>query len=1393
MIHPTRTLGKCRRRLSLAVLCSFALPLPAALAQTPTAGAPLVWRDDQGVAHIEAVSEADAYYAMGYEEARDALFHIQANLMTYNGQARKYLGPGNPVLFPAFADLGAHAFNDFVVKTYDTSYESKSQAEVLALLTSQLYGTGIPPSQMYENLCAYAAGIEEYRVRLQAGTGLNPQEQVVRDWILNERQDPWVLSTPVTVGRIASFGGWLKGGPSLATALLNMQQVAASPCFLATGASAEPPTGDEEDLAAQMVAGLFPTGSNGFAWSSEAATAIGSPSAYVEEDGVRYSGVVADPQSGRNTTWQYKQGSPQTGFDGGSRATVFNVHTWHVQLKVPSTGLNVFGKLFHGAGCFFTWHNDDLGIGGSSVASNLADAVMLRLETDGTGLTTDPAYYDYYGSDFRALPSKETATIETDTSGGTVSVDYWHLDHFGLVFCDQPVLVNYTDIAPGINSFDPNFDYQFLPYQGTVPPGFTPVLLAARAPADSKVDASTHHRRFAVGQYRLLRAETVEEFRDALNDLEGTYITGVVCADRAGGVFSTYAAPIPERADDATLTDPTKSILGLPQNVGNYPLAKQDLYDKYGDGLPVPACFQSDRAFDFRFDTAPTTSFSGGPASSTIGTVRYLKTFDPADPAFQNGPAGQPFLPFSLYVPGGASYPPVQAPQGVALPSGGAEVLYDNPGFATISNDLVQHAYKRRAKQGATTLSASDDRLLQDIIDSGVFYYSMLQTFVGLEKTQNIIQRLLDIQTGDPAMDIDDARQFALDDRLLMAKDYPGYISEIDGTTVAPDPELSTYATPIRILGEIEATITPTPADDDRDTLALARQEANFFIDFYRALIGWAPNDWQQWTSSDNTAINLREMFLRSLPVGPSGGAGAFFFDTSTGGGLPPIAFDMPERYPLYDFFPAEIRLAGDRLLGDSCVANPASCALELMSPAELSVLHTLFDFTGEWPLDELAQDQLELDASATVAQQPAALAMYLKSFEAREAMQPGGNVNLGLTWVPLRRNDAGDPTVLRMPVGSDPFLSPIEGILSASTEVVLPASTITLAQEPDKGPDNARLLRFGGSYQPFLGIAEPRDAWASAMGKVDRGSYVVENNPLVGDGVPFGTPIVPLDALYSDIAARTIRPASQLTEDHVNALTAFLLQLGDFTIPTAANQYSTSKFAKVQTAWQESGINQEPWPDTYPLSRNLVRIALVKRFVQARNHLQGTPYQNWGDLTNTRFFDFRGGTLFDSDTDLPLSGGQAPGVTGNAIRAIGWASLSGAPTPADLEAAAAAGAFSTGFSDRLLGVGGGYTSMLVLFPDVPNLPPRSFAYTIPGSRVNAFDVQQGDSPYIRNFTDDYARGELPSTWFDDYAQFQGDATTPANPNLADPGLPTDNPYPVTIQPYTCTSNPQQP
>lgn len=496
------------RSLRSAALCLCALVAIPLAAQAQLGSSALVYRDVHGIPHIEASTEEDAWYALGYEGARDNLFNIQANIARFRGVSAKLLGDG-PIV-PGVGER-TNIQNDMLVQYYKTNLQVRFNGD-LAQLQAMLEDTTQPPGkedQLFDNLTAYAAGIESYREHFRDGP-LDGQEQEYKDWIDDQNYE-WAYDNPaqdVTVFDVASWGPWMKIGPNWALASFNDNNPHGVSCLPPppSGSSvAEVPT-DPVDIAHSILRLRPGSGSNGIAFSYD----------YLKDaSGVQYTGCMADPHGGVNVTFAYENPS-SSGADHIQNTVQF------AQIVVAGTRLNAFGYVHHGSGVFFTAHNQHVAVGGSAAGPNISDAFLLRLreESDFGGEAGVPwvnpstgtyQYYSFYddlnqnngvGDDAPWLDLGQDQIIIDRIDGTQCVIDVLQAGKFGTIFHTTPF---YGDRSA---------DWIF----GDVPNVFTPtavvnpdtgetsipVLVSYRMPQDPAVDGASHHDRFAVAMYRIM-------------------------------------------------------------------------------------------------------------------------------------------------------------------------------------------------------------------------------------------------------------------------------------------------------------------------------------------------------------------------------------------------------------------------------------------------------------------------------------------------------------------------------------------------------------------------------------------------------------------------------------------------------------------------------------------------------------------------------------------------------------------------------------------------------------------------------------------------------------------------------------------------------------------------
>lgn len=154
--------------------------------QVAGAAAPLrILRDARGVPHVEALSERDAYFGLGFAHAQDRLGQMLSLLHSARGTRA--------------ATLGAEALaEDRWVRTLGLGALAERQAEALAPEVANL-------------LDAYAAGIDARLARLRAGLSAPPAQ-----FELDDLPERWTRADSLAILKIWSWGL----GNSLETSLV---------------------------------------------------------------------------------------------------------------------------------------------------------------------------------------------------------------------------------------------------------------------------------------------------------------------------------------------------------------------------------------------------------------------------------------------------------------------------------------------------------------------------------------------------------------------------------------------------------------------------------------------------------------------------------------------------------------------------------------------------------------------------------------------------------------------------------------------------------------------------------------------------------------------------------------------------------------------------------------------------------------------------------------------------------------------------------------------------------------------------------------------------------------------------------------------------------------------
>lgn len=719
MVRLTRTLPQT---------LAFALVAAAALAQQTAQ----VYRDVNGVPHIKSATEPAAWYAMGYEQARDGLYLIQAQVKRHRGQALRYLDPG---------DAAPNKRSDFIVKVLSvddlTDPTQWSAAQLQGLLTVTLY----------DNLKAYAKGVDQYRQLVKTPSGDQPAQDM-KNW-LDANSLQWVYNDPVTVNDFAAWGAYSKAILHLAVGGTN------DPTPVVTGPGAITDTAleiDAEFMSKYLKWYVPGSGSNGFAWG-RAFHAWADPSDPVGETW-RFTGLVADPHTGGvDSHFTYKDGP------GRDRSSV---HQWYchliVQVESNPPTLNAFGHVPYGAGVMFICHNSSIAFGGSFSLPNIMDTMLLRLKVENNQIVKPEQYYSYYGTPGYHPLVKEEIKVEKFNGTGEEKYYVWRAGRFGFVkgastTSGDPVPVYTHDedkwFAEG-SAFGsgPNVS------PSKVAPTFeVPGVVAHRMPMDPAVDPNhSHHWRLAVAFYSFMKAASVNDIVAKLNDHDAGYHVDFCAIDRNGDVFASMLGTVPQRGWVEGMTRPPNTP-AVDSTKYQSQFAWHDIYDKNGDKEPVPVRKPWDRQFDW---------IDGG------GVIQYLK----ADGLGVWG--NHDYMPYTLFAGGSPVNPPAPpAPDG----SGGP------PGYVSVSNDQVFYAYSQNFDTGATAPGAPNpyntrtfdatmakypkNLMLYGLTEANTTYHVQALTEMN-NKTKYTLDYLAARGPSNP-MDHYDAKQLAVDNKLYKA------------------------------------------------------------------------------------------------------------------------------------------------------------------------------------------------------------------------------------------------------------------------------------------------------------------------------------------------------------------------------------------------------------------------------------------------------------------------------------------------------------------------------------------------------------------------------------------------------------------------------------------------
>ena len=1278
-----------------------------------------VYRDSHGIPHIRSSSETAAWYALGYENARDGLHLVQANLKAFTGELAKFTGP-EPENSPLAIGGSGIVENDALVKILGLSLKDRSDTDTTAELKALLRrDSATRPDQVYDDLRNYAKGLNDYRLHLLNASNLSDAEQAYRDWLpelfppSEGQTESWVLTEAIDVWDVASYGPWFRGvkqyqvvtfkTPEEVYEVQGFDVAALPPLF-------EPQPGVSDDVAMMQAMSFPDPGSNALAWSKVVSSESGAS--------VPVTGIMADPHGPAPA---YLQGLGPNEDPLRSVTSPAGHAFWaHVQVT-GSNPINTYGYMHHGAGMFFLQHNEKIAFAGSTAQPNMADSFLLRLEEDPQSAGTPVVPYSYYdynddtgGSNdtYRELVESvvhvEVLVADPENPGGpdilvTRDVHYWRAGEFGFVVRhddeddDLPVIY-----SPAWDEGQPITSWKIgqslsanNTFHCTSEAGDAPMVVSYRLPIDSSVDPRPLHLRFAVGLYELLHAETVYDLRDLLVSGEGTFAKNLAAADRDGRLFATVGAFIPARGDDTLIGD-LDNIHG--DKVRS--IDKIDIYD-IGDREPVPARWAQDRMFDWLHD----------PVSQELVHLLPLKE--------HAGVPGSPYLCYVLFDPAD----PVET-----YPS-------DNPGYLTASNNYPWLYLQREAHLTEDPNSAddfnqfvSDSQVLTDMLESGQScQVANGGSVMSLLKNLYMLNRFEAAAGGSEVLDEGVAvTDFAWTNELFIDPSYEGYDDGASQPTLIPG--AADLPVIVRILAEIE--------DRKFEVLDEANRELRFFKDLWDRLHS------NPWTVN---GVQLDEVWVR-------GNEPLFWYPEGIYEEIP-----MPVDSPLIDFLWSQIRI-GARRVNDDDATVPLTME-EMGDPLHPDDSPGLFSETIEQLKNWGAGSPGAADYRWSIDSEEASL---MKDFEASFSTRSRGEdedlLQLGYLWTPLLKNGSGEPGVLVAP-GRYPETGAASFILWPLT----PAGTLNF--EVDLYNElvgvGLYLTSFNDTYQRADKLAFPvvANLNTSVMTLFSTGGGVFDADAQQrldqgGGGAPLTDLILrfeepPYEALYDSGGA----VKNTLSHADVTAIVDFFLRLGGFLKNAGPNKQEPVDTFFHHTGnpegyfeWAANPVGKfsrtAPWPSLYPLTRNLVRVLLIERLLASRAHLNGlTGGHLWGDRVKLTVTDPAGVThVGPIDCD------------GENLRSVNFS-----PEP------------PLGFDDSYKAFPGSGSPLLCFFPEGGGLP-KSYFNVYPGPRSSGFTY---GSPYYANLAGTFASSQLQPTFFDD-----SEYMDPANKGQ-DEGFPDTFPYTI--------------
>lgn len=1232
--------GFSRARVPLLAMLLAAV----AVTQGNTTSSATVHRDVHGMPHIVADNEATAWYALGYEQARDALLWIQYACKAGKGEMCWVRG----------ADDFAVA-NDFAVQVFN----AHGRLAAMTDLQRHAFFASTNPAilgNFWSNCVAFAAGANAYRLLVQyAPASPVTPERKLRDWLdantIGTRPLTWVYQQAIQPVDIAAQGAWSSAGMSFMwpSGLVNSSG----------GSYGDLPAGSAD---VDLAPGGDPLAS-GHAqrwldqWRQQLASLPGAPSAFLGSNTFAWSRLYCRDATPGTTTYAGLLGDPHQG--AGYRANAapgfyLPNHLWFAHVKVTPSGssqpiLDVLGHFPHASAAPFTCHNRNVAMGGTQGAPNHFDTFLLRLEEGTSGAYAQPVrFYSHYHDPtntnvaWRGV-SEHWVTIKQHNTPD-VSVRYWRAESYGVILPSQADVLGYlrgtapqpempvvygeridpTQSPPrwrvGVPSDPQRMRFWSDPQPSGAPSQFStsPMVIALRAPIDAAVSGEDMHLQLLKDVWEMAHATTVNDVIDKTS--RAAYIANICFVDRAGRTFSSQLGAIPKRGNDAQLLA-----------AGYRTLDKWAIYSKLQG--PVPARHSADRMFDWQF---------GGFTNPVKPAPLLYLPYPTASP-----PTG-PFKPMTLQDQAtNAALPPTSYPA-----TGPFRI--ESGFFASACNDMIWgYSRKRDYLNWLNTVSFSnvtvDNRLFQWALDHGVVYHTPVLGLEAPDRQQIVVSRftrqaeriIRGAPAGLPPLTPAQMREFVVTPELYRDDSYVPPA----GVTAHP-----TLPTPIRQLKEVvdhPAFSAVIGQDHYESPMVTAQKELLFFTKLWQALYNGTWSNHVVAGASPSVTLNLRDLWVNgSVPGSPSLQDKIFWYDNPTNPTNPGLRWiDLPPAFPLIDFYWRESELSGNFSgTPGATVVTTGSVDPSGLSPGESGASGTLAALVARLVNWNSGTPHYRNVPSSTGA---CLLEMMRARYNALSVVTPfTPNSDFGRHWVRLRRG-----------------------------QVEYSQSGWTSLTSLGDLPGGAGLLeRESRPWLPLRELAFPGDQLATLM--------------RMGAKVPY-------DALYNpgtQVVRTTLGPVQ------TNALVQFFLGLGNFYIdPQANNGNPSRKLARYQLlGGAEATFADRAFPPTYPLTDGLQRLTAVRTLLDTGTYLQTIgPTPPFSQCFRARAYD-----------QTRVIAGQPPGTTGQlwpalptpdtdcdggSLRAVHWHD----------DTSAAGFVPARGFQPRFLGMGGSLATMLALFPSV--------------------------------------------------------------------------------------------